>query len=113
MCIIFSSKSRHTRCALMTGVQTCALPISPLVFEGELHADGAVANSLPTDVMQALDRGPIVASNVSSEGGIAAPGIVGPDPEAVFGLRGEDRAEARGVGKECVSPGRSRWSPYH
>src|SRR3546814_15713805 len=40
--------------------------------------------------MQALDRGPIVASNVSSEGGIAAPGIVGPDPEAVFGLRGED-----------------------
>src|SRR3546814_9422080 len=39
----------------------------PLVFEGELHADGAVANSLPTDVMQALDRGPIVASNVSRE----------------------------------------------
>src|SRR3546814_13261135 len=62
----------------------------PLVFEGELHADGAVANSLPTDVMQALDRGPIVASNVSSEGGIAAPGIVGPDPEAEFGLSGED-----------------------
>lgn len=62
----------------------------PLVFEGELHADGAVANSLPTDVMQALDRGPIVASNVSSEGGIAAPGIAGPDPEAVFGLRGDN-----------------------
>src|SRR3546814_9170518 len=25
---IFSSISRHTRCALVTGVQTCALPIS-------------------------------------------------------------------------------------
>src|SRR3546814_5841882 len=25
---IFSSRSRHTRCALVTGVQTCALPIS-------------------------------------------------------------------------------------
>src|SRR3546814_21075336 len=23
------------------------------------------------------------------------------------------RSEARRVGKECVSPGRSRWSPYH
>src|SRR3546814_5872726 len=26
----FSSRSRHTRCALVTGVQTCALPISVL-----------------------------------------------------------------------------------
>src|SRR3546814_16033746 len=27
----FSSRRRHTRCALVTGVQTCALPISLLV----------------------------------------------------------------------------------
>src|SRR3546814_13519512 len=26
----FASRERHTRCALVTGVQTCALPISPL-----------------------------------------------------------------------------------
>src|SRR3546814_10104325 len=26
--VLFSSKRRHTRCALVTGVQTCALPIS-------------------------------------------------------------------------------------
>src|SRR3546814_3675846 len=26
----FSSRSRHTRCALVTGVQTCALPIWPV-----------------------------------------------------------------------------------
>src|SRR3546814_10799394 len=25
--IVFSSRRRHTRCALVTGVQTCALPI--------------------------------------------------------------------------------------
>src|SRR3546814_4000222 len=31
----FSSRRRHTRCALVTGVQTCALPI--LVTE-EIHA---------------------------------------------------------------------------
>src|SRR3546814_6831112 len=28
----FSSKRRHTRCALVTGVQTCALPISSKPF---------------------------------------------------------------------------------
>src|SRR3546814_6648640 len=32
MCLVdlffFSSRRRHTRCALVTGVQTCALPIS-------------------------------------------------------------------------------------
>src|SRR3546814_4400861 len=26
-CFFFSSRIRHTRCALVTGVQTCALPI--------------------------------------------------------------------------------------
>src|SRR3546814_14138573 len=26
-CLLFSSRRRHTRCALVTGVQTCALPI--------------------------------------------------------------------------------------
>src|SRR3546814_8494651 len=29
----FSSRRRHTRCALVTGVQTCALPISPDVLD--------------------------------------------------------------------------------
>src|SRR3546814_8748707 len=31
VCLLFffSSRRRHTRCALVTGVQTCALPISP------------------------------------------------------------------------------------
>src|SRR3546814_5352749 len=27
LCLFFSSRRRHTRCALVTGVQTCALPI--------------------------------------------------------------------------------------
>src|SRR3546814_9052190 len=35
----FSSRRRHTRCALVTGVQTCALPIyAPRQSETELHA---------------------------------------------------------------------------
>src|SRR3546814_17614231 len=28
----FSSRRRHTRCALVTGVQTCALPISSVLY---------------------------------------------------------------------------------
>src|SRR3546814_2009502 len=30
----FSSRRRHTRCALVTGVQTCALPITDVVPPG-------------------------------------------------------------------------------
>src|SRR3546814_9196355 len=33
----FSSRRRHTRCALVTGVQTCALPISSLAGLQPLH----------------------------------------------------------------------------
>src|SRR3546814_9137408 len=36
MYLFFSSRRRHTRCALVTGVQTCALPIYPVV---ELDGD--------------------------------------------------------------------------
>src|SRR3546814_20968820 len=32
----FSSRRRHTRCALVTGVQTCALPISQLRQRSEV-----------------------------------------------------------------------------
>src|SRR3546814_9969250 len=35
----FSSRRRHTRCALVTGVQTCALPISS-------DADGLAENHI-------------------------------------------------------------------
>src|SRR3546814_2712483 len=39
MSFVFSSRRRHTRCALVTGVQTCALPIS---LKGRLAAAGFV-----------------------------------------------------------------------
>src|SRR3546814_3240512 len=39
MSILFSSRRRHTRCALVTGVQTCALPIWPTFFSpAGIHA---------------------------------------------------------------------------
>src|SRR3546814_11548941 len=36
MVFCFSSRRRHTRCALVTGVQTCALPIYPDEGGGEV-----------------------------------------------------------------------------
>src|SRR3546814_1390911 len=33
----FSSRRRHTRCALVTGVQTCALPISVLLAQQRIE----------------------------------------------------------------------------
>src|SRR3546814_16680556 len=35
----FSSRRRHTRCALVTGVQTCALPIYRKIALGPRHGD--------------------------------------------------------------------------
>src|SRR3546814_5102778 len=35
----FSSRRRHTRCALVTGVQTCALPICFAAAVAEIRAD--------------------------------------------------------------------------
>src|SRR3546814_17311331 len=41
----FSSRRRHTRCALVTGVQTCALPISALKgLTASISADGLFNN---------------------------------------------------------------------
>src|SRR3546814_4344472 len=39
--LFFSSRRRHTRCALVTGVQTCALPILTIGL-GETVADDGV-----------------------------------------------------------------------
>src|SRR3546814_5634892 len=54
----FSSRRRHTRCALVTGVQTCALPIFDIL---DRHAqlpttDMAGLTQLPGGVHRHLDR---------------------------------------------------------
>src|SRR3546814_13485547 len=48
--VFFSSRRRHTRCALVTGVQTCALPIWHLQQAGCDLAAGPA----PADVVVAL-----------------------------------------------------------
>src|SRR3546814_6386098 len=64
----FSSRRRHTRCALVTGVQTCALPIYKeidvrdsldeawLAFEAEADRHGLdFVNDIPGDMKLMLD----------------------------------------------------------
>src|SRR3546814_1053470 len=102
----FSSRRRHTRCALVTGVQTCALPIStqnirrrPRLYATRRRAS---APGLVAD-MEAL---PISAEEANE---LLAP--LAPYRHVALAVSG--RSEERRVGKECVSTCRSRWSPYH
>src|SRR3546814_20965658 len=97
--VFFSSRRRHTRCALVTGVQTCALPISvDQRRNAARYRDRGVHRGQDAEdqrYREALDR---------------------PGAEREQGDAGEDRSqrsEERSVGKECVSTCRSRWSPYH
>src|SRR3546814_12265748 len=91
----FSSRRRHTRCALVTGVQTCALPI---------WADN---HEIPTHVFERdefynTDKVVRLLQNLEIDL-VALAGFLWLIP----------RSEERRVGKECVSTCRSRWSPYH
>jgi predicted acylesterase/phospholipase RssA/CRP-like cAMP-binding protein len=74
--------------AVWVGTSMCVPGIAPpVVWNGCLLADGAIANGLPVDVMHELGRGPIIASDVAGGGGLDAPGITGPDPEALLHRR--------------------------
>src|SRR3546814_5212326 len=73
----FSSGRRHTRCALVTGVQTCALPICPVVIvDIRARADADDRPAFRT----ALDEGRVAAMLVGGVLGghvaAAAPGFV-------------------------------------
>src|SRR3546814_6736339 len=94
LCLFFfSSRRRHTRCALVTGVQTCALPIWSGVLTGASVVFFAVFgyDTLTT------------AAEESKHPQRDLPRSV------LLSLRSEERR----VGQECVSTCRSRWSPYH
>src|SRR3546814_5280880 len=87
----FSSRRRHTRCALVTGVQTCALPISSLRRRRSI----VVRDAKFLDFARQRIATPAQASR------------------RFLTLAARGRSEERRVGKECVSTCRSRWSPYH
>lgn len=41
--------------------------IPPVVYKGDLLVDGALVNAVPSDVMASYGRGPVIASDVSSD----------------------------------------------
>src|SRR3546814_4020265 len=101
----FSSRRRHTRCALVTGVQTCALPILHVIRLRRY------ARALVRDADQADD---LVQECLTVALAQAHRWTPGTDLRAwLFTiLHNPHRSEERRVGKECVSTCRSRWSPY-
>src|SRR3546814_1033415 len=87
-----SIRRRHTRCALVTGVQTCALPICHAPVRR--HPAAAAHHQV-----HAIADG---CSDSHTRGGRVR--LCGADPRNVL------RSEERRVGKECVSTCRSRWA---
>src|SRR3546814_5214876 len=90
----FSSRRRHTRCALVTGVQTCALPICL----GKETTTPAKIRLVPICLAYRILHG---VHGVFDQQWRGCNHLLRP------------RSEERRVGKECVSTCRSRWSPYH
>src|SRR3546814_15585907 len=99
----FSSRRRHTRCALVTGVQTCALPISrekeclrllltPMRAKEVARTTGLSVNTVNEHLKSARRK-------LGTSDSWSAAQLL--------------RSDERRVGKECVSTCRSRWSPYH
>src|SRR3546814_2814412 len=113
--LFLSSRRRHTRCALVTGVQTCALPILLACrFAGLTFPN-------PVGVAPGFDKDARVAHAMPHFGfGFVEVGTLTPLPQEgnprprLFRLV-EDRAEIgrASLGKECVSTCRSRGSPFY
>src|SRR3546814_396646 len=68
-CFFFSSRRRHTRCALVTGVQTCALPIYVRVDRFVSAVDcGVIVN--PNGVIAQMEGGLIFGMTAALFGDI-------------------------------------------
>src|SRR3546814_21076105 len=115
----FSSRRRHTRCALVTGVQTCALPISDIIdhpvpeayrkfFTARQHILDALVGGIAAGQHLAIEEDAVTRLP-------ACHFLFGQrvEVDALGRLVGRPRSEERRVGKACGSTGRSRWSPYH
>src|SRR3546814_10389996 len=103
-----SSRGRHTRCALVTGVQTCALPISAfgLMVGYSDHTEGGL---IP---IAAVARG----AKVIEKHFTLDRSLPGPDHKASLEpgeLSRMVRSEERREGKEWVGTGRTRRSREH
>src|SRR3546814_19591166 len=111
-------RRRHTRCALVTGVQTCALPIFAPIFASRAYLAFAPTPEDPIRFTHFrpdfLAHFPIVHNPTRFDSSETFSRCTQSNTPTV--LRTSLRrlsSEARRVGKECVSTCRSRWSPDH
>src|SRR3546814_3233499 len=72
----FSSRRRHTRCALVTGVQTCALPISSF--------EKTIAKATPVGLNTRLNQHWVVTNRIDLSDPELAMGIACPYNELVY-----------------------------
>src|SRR3546814_16396103 len=105
---VFSSRRRHTRCALVTGVQTCALPIYAPYQQLRQHA-AEVGGDL--DVAE-VGREDFRVQPLPAAVELAAVACAAKHQQRVAVAVVGARPEERRVGTACVSTCRSRWSPY-
>src|SRR3546814_8522879 len=103
----FSSRRRHTRCALVTGVQTCALPI----FSGAKEATAHLIEQGCKRIAHLEGPPNLEITKQRLEGYLQAHNehSVSVDKALIMPCRSEERR----VGKECVSTCRFWWSPDH
>src|SRR3546814_17520599 len=101
-------------CALVTGVQTCALPISPfLIFAAAMTLQNLRRER---DDLHMLLRAQFADDRAEDTGAdrlsivVDAHRRVGIEPDGRT-VGAVDRSDERRVGKECVSTCRSRWLP--
>src|SRR3546814_10325442 len=108
----FSSRRRHTRCALVTGVQTCALPICDSAEPWLLPA----MSYLPEDLHHLrcyAEKRALVPTDDDPLEPVLDDELIGRLEGHTRKILAELRSEERRVGKECVSTCRSRWSREH
>src|SRR3546814_7135420 len=103
---LLSSRRRHTRCALVTGVQTCALPICG-TFE-QLQSAKTLLEVVVPLVLLLIFGLLFTLFGSTKDAAIVFSGV----PLALTGGVAA-RSEGRRVGKECVSTCMSRWLTYH
>src|SRR3546814_12142868 len=107
VCFFFSSRRRHTSCALVTGVQTCALPIFKVYADIE-----ALARNVDV-ARQRLDVGIDLEADCRHVALDAVDDGLDDTDQALRIDRPVGRSAERRGGKECVSTCRSRWQRYH
>src|SRR3546814_14680664 len=86
----FSSRRRHTRCALVTGVQTCALPILPALRLALLSSLGALALAACGDSKTDLTEQQTAIAKVAPPAGKAWSDVVAVTPEGGHAMGNPD-----------------------